>query len=320
MVDLKLNTERSEESLGKYLCNMKIILEKAIRELEYTKYASDEIVTATKSGKKFENGLAAKESLIRSQNLIYHLHDFVKQEFQDYGVSSDRIFPPLNKNAPEKKVAGYFKQKDQDVCVIPKFDKDKLEPKEINWGPLKNRGLVTEYGIENEDKILVTNIRSQMSSVGKNIDTLFERMIAESYNLHYKFPNMIIGELYLIPVYEYSSEEMKSNKVSFNKNKIDIEKYIRFFFELNKGDEEIVEGNLHKYNRAALLVVDFNKEIPKIYTSTQELIEDKIVKDDFDIELNTLSPLTFVYDLINMYLNRYPNYPIISIVEGVNTR
>lgn len=83
---------------------MKIILEKAIRELEYTKYASDEIVTATKSGKKFENGLAAKESLIRSQNLIYHLHDFVKQEFQDYGVSSDRIFPPLNKNAPEKRL------------------------------------------------------------------------------------------------------------------------------------------------------------------------------------------------------------------------
>ena len=159
-----------------------------------------------------------------------------------------------------------------------------------------------------------------MSSVEKNIDTLFERMIAESYNLHYQFPSMIVGELYLIPVYEYSSEEMKSNKVSFKSNKIDIEKYIRFFFELNKGDGDIDDKNLHKYNRAALLVVDFNKEIPKVYTSTQELIEDKIVKADFDIELNTLSPLTFVYDLIKMYLEKYPNYPIISIVEGVDTR
>lgn len=319
-MDLKLDTKRSKDTLQYYLCNMKTILEKAITELKYTKYATEDLVEGPKDGGKFENGLKAKESLIRSQTLIYHLHDFVKQEFQNYGVPGDRIFPPLDQNKPERKVAGYFKQKDQDVCVIPKFDKDKLEPKEINWGPLKNLGLKTEYGIENEDKILVTNIRSQMSSVEKNIDTLFERMIAESYNLHYQFPSMIVGELYLIPVYEYSSEEMKSNKVSFKSNKIDIEKYIRFFFELNKGDGDIDDKNLHKYNRAALLVVDFNKEIPKIYTSTQELIEDKIVKADFDIELNTLSPLTFVYDLIKMYLEKYPNYPIISIVEGVDTR
>lgn len=311
-MELELDIERSKKTLQKYLCEMKTTLEKAITELKYTKYASDKLVDGTKDGGKFENGLKAKESLIRSQTLIYHLHDFVKQEFQDYGVPKDRIFPPLNKNKPEKKVAGYFKQKDQDICVVPKFNYDKTLRKKINWGPLKKQGLETEFGIKNEDKILVANIRSQMSSVGKNIDTLFERMIAESYNLHYKFPNMIIGELYLIPVYEYSSKEMKSNKVSFKKNKIDIEKYIRFFFELNKGDGKIDKRNLHKYNRAALLVVDFDKDIPKIYTSTKELIEDKIVMDNFDIELETLSPLTFVYDLIKMYLEKYPDYSIIQ--------
>lgn len=106
-MDLKLDTKRSKDTLQHYLCNMKTILEKAITELKYTKYATNVLVEGPKDGSKFENGLKAKESLIRSQTLIYHLHDFVKQEFQDYGVQGDRIFPPLGQNKPERKVDIY---------------------------------------------------------------------------------------------------------------------------------------------------------------------------------------------------------------------
>ena len=42
-----------------------------------------------------------------------------------------------------------------------------------------------------------------MSSLAKNADTLFERIFAKSLNLHMRYPNIVLGEVYLIPVYEY---------------------------------------------------------------------------------------------------------------------
>ena len=69
-MELELDIERSKKTLQAYLCKMKFILEKAITELKYTKYATDVLVEGPKDGSKFENGLRAKESLIRSQTLI----------------------------------------------------------------------------------------------------------------------------------------------------------------------------------------------------------------------------------------------------------
>lgn len=68
-----------------------------------------------------------------------------------------------------------------------------------------------------------------MSSLAKNSDTLFERTFAESQNLHMRYPNIVLGEVYLIPVREYDDELVKSNRVGFKARQTNIEKYISFF-------------------------------------------------------------------------------------------
>src|SRR5699024_12674694 len=94
-----------------------------------------------------------------------------------------------------------FRSKQQDVCIVPDDIDDKLEV--IDWGILRYSGKETPYGAYKEERILSVNLRSQLSSLAKNTDTLFERMIAEPLNLHLQYPRMVTGELYMIPVYEY---------------------------------------------------------------------------------------------------------------------
>lgn len=46
---------------------------------------------------------------------------------------------------------------------------------------------------------------------------------------------------------------------------------------------------MNKYERCALLIVDFSKEIPKIYNTSEELKEDGLIYDDFALELGDIS-------------------------------
>lgn len=248
---------------------------------------------------KFKNGLEAKTSLIRSQRLIYELHEFIKDEFIFYGISPSLIFPPKDHSKPEITISGRFKQKQQDVSIVPSDIEDKLE--KIDWGILRYSGKKSRYGAYKEERILTVNLRSQLSSLAKNTDTLFERMIAEALNLHLQYPKMVTGELYMIPVYEYDEVTMKNNTVNFKKKKTDLEKYISFFSELNGYDSSNIEDEPFKYNHAGLLIVDFNRDMPKIYTNTAELKEDKLVSEDYNLELSKISPVDLAYKLLNEY-------------------
>lgn len=64
-------------------------------------------------------GTEAKNNLIRSQQPIKLLHEVVKSELIRYGVDRNSIKPSLGSSAGELKLAGFFKQKDQDICVLP---------------------------------------------------------------------------------------------------------------------------------------------------------------------------------------------------------
>ncbi|WP_072533801.1 hypothetical protein [Lactiplantibacillus plantarum] len=276
--------------LQTHVDNMKSMLEHAITFQEVEGRKED------RKGRPFLNGLEAKRSLIRSQHLIYELHEFVKEEFLFYGINPVNIYPPLCKSKPEITMTGTFKRKDQDVCVVPNKIPNKSEL--INWGPLRNSNTRSIYGSEKEEKILATNVRSQLSSINKNIDTLFERMISESLNLHDKYPKLVLGELYLIPIYEYDDTKMKSNKVEFKSTLTNIEKFIRFFSYLNNYQKKTEP---YKYTKAGLIVVDFRKSIPKIYKNTAELKKDKLISTSFNLELADLSPIRYVYDLLCLY-------------------
>lgn len=247
-----------------------------------------------------ENGVNGKQSMIRSSALINLIHDTVKYELIKRGVDPLNIYPHLNETNPEIKLAGFLKQKYQDVCVVPS-NILKLQ-QSINWGPMSFLNKKDPYGYEYSTNTLVINIRSQMSSLAKNADTLFERTFAEALNLHMRYPEMVLGEVYLIPVYEYDDVAVSRHEVSFKQHQTDIERYISFFNSINSRQPE--EG-LYMYERCALLVVDFSEKCPKLYRDSAELKSAGLISHDFDIEYASLSFDSFADDILTIYSNRH---------------
>ena len=245
-------------------------------------------------------GVKGKKSLITSSQLINLIHDAVKYELQQYGVYPNQIVPHFGERKPEIKLAGFLKQKDQDICVVP-ANISKV-PIIIDWGPMAFQKKKDPYGYEYSNNTLVINVRSQMSSLGKNADTLFERTFAEAQNLHMRYPNMVLGEVYLIPVYEYDNEAVKENKVAFKSTQSDVEKYISFFNSINGRK---VDGEAYMYERCTLLVVDFSQERPRLFRNSQELKEAGIISQDFPIEYETLGFDGFIRDILEIYNKRY---------------
>lgn len=283
------------------LLNIKQDLENAIENMIVNGKRTDS------KGVPYANGQKAKEALIRSQSLINYIHEFTKYELVRNGISASKIYPPISKSSPELKIAGLLKQKDQDVCVKPSNILAKRE--KITWGPLAYENIYCEYGKELTEQTLVINIRSQLSSLAKNADTLFERTFAEALNLHTLNPKLCLGEIYLIPVREYDDAAMKNNNVAFKKAQTNLEKYISFFnFISGRKDDET---DFHMYERCTLLIVDFDRPIPKLYNTTKELIDDHLLPHDFAIELAEISINGFVNELMNIYLKRFKNNNIL---------
>ncbi|MDY4427964.1 MAG: hypothetical protein SPE25_02965 [Lachnospiraceae bacterium] len=245
-------------------------------------------------------GSKGKESMIRSSQLINLIHDAVKYELIENGVAPTQIYPHFGDTKPEIKLAGFLKQKDQDVCVVPKnIRKSSLA---INWGPMAFQKKTDDYGYEYSDNTLVINVRSQMSSLAKNADTLFERTFAEAQNLHMRYENMVLGEVYLIPVNEYDDAAVSKNRVAFKHNLTDVEKYISFFDSINNrqlGDEA------YMYERCTLLVVDFSQARPILFRNSAELKAAGIIPRNFPIEYATLGFDSFASDILRIYSERY---------------
>ncbi|MFS1208682.1 hypothetical protein [Enterococcus lactis] len=285
--------------------NIDQVANKMKRDLELA--ITDQIVDGSKvnkKGKLFLNGAEAKQSLIRSSKLINYVHEFVKHELIRNNVEESLIFPPLGQTKPEIKLTGMFKQKDQDVCVKPQG----VLPERtlIEWGPMINSGLYCDYGGTYAERVLSINVRSQLSSLDKNSDTLFERMFAEALNLHELYPKIVMGEVYVIPVYEYDDQAMINNQVKFKSRRTNLEKYINFFHYLSGRDEQDLEEDKQKYERCALVIIDFRGDQAKVYKNTAELKARGLVRNDFEVELAELSTDKFIEDLLLIYNNRFP--------------
>ena len=112
------------ELLQNAVNDMKVELEHSIR-------------TATYNGKLYRDGQAAKEALIRSQNLILKIHEVVKVSLLDE-ISKYRtdftIHPPIGERNPEMEIFGLLKSKRQDVVVL--FDDVPEISNQIAEGPL----------------------------------------------------------------------------------------------------------------------------------------------------------------------------------------
>ena len=245
-------------------------------------------------------GNKGKTAMIRSSKPILNIHEAVKTQLLQNGVNKKLIYPPLKSRTPELKLSGIFKQKDQDICVVPNDIKEKAEILKI--GLLE--GEDDKYGQEYTKKTLTINVRSQISSIQKNFDTLYERTIFEAYNLHNRCSEMVLGEVYMIAVPEYDETEFKNKKSKFNSisPKL-VEKYIKSFQSItNRSD---ITNDLYKYEATCLLIVDFSKKTPKIYNSTSELIKDGLLPKDTKIKFEGLEWDKFSKKLIKAYETRF---------------
>lgn len=246
-----------------------------------------------------EGGIKAKEAMIRSSRPINFIHEAVKADLIRKGIAPDRIHPPLNASKPELKLAGFIKQKHQDVCVSPEGYVPESE--------IMTEGILREatdyYGKDYTERTISVNIRSQMSSLAKNFDTLYERTIAEAQNLHVRCQKMVLGEVYMIPVKEYDASVMDDNVVQFIDKVGAVEKYIKSFQAIN-GRLDFTRED-YKYERVCLLLVDFEQTPAKIYSSNQELINDGLLDVNSNVSIDELSWETFTDNILDNYNNRF---------------
>ena len=269
-----------------------ITLEKALNTI---KISIEEAIT--------KSGTTGKNNLIRTQKPIKLLHDVVKAELIKNGVNKDNIAPPYGESHGELPLAGYFKRKNQDICIIPKNVKTKEEI--LNFSGIL-KGKKDNYGKEFTEKCLSINVRSQLSSSAKNFDTLYERTFAEALNLHLRCPKMVLGEFYMIAVREYDSNKANRKIVEYRKAKIvhkHIAEYLLSFDAIN--NRKSIDDNHFTYEKICLLIVDFSFDKPKIYNTDSDLKKDNLLKEESFASIKNLNFNSFVKDLLKVYSERF---------------
>ena len=213
-------------------------------------------------------------SLIRSKRLINLLHEYVIEELKK------RVEPSWV--VTDKKVYGFPKTKEQDIIIQPPQN-----GRNVSVGP-----------------ILAVNVRSQLSSIEKNYDTLFERIFAEALNLHNRFPYMVLGYLYLLPKVGYNPDAAKENRVELSE-RYNLEKYILSFLSI--ASRTSPNDVPWKYERVCLLIVDFEKSPPEVMDNMRIFVNEGLVSEKF-AQLYTFEKLSikdFFDELYKIMMERY---------------
>lgn len=263
-------------------------------------------------------GTKAKNVLIRTQKPIRLIHDAVKTEVLNSGVHPSLINPSpkylkriinprsrifkqtVDLEDKELELAGFFMRKRQDISIVCD---NILISNGVLTSPTELLGQSDIFGALFTESVLSINIRSQLSSTDKNKGTLYERAIAEALNFHKRFPKMVLSEVYLIIAKEYDEDAAKLNTVAF-KQSDNIERYIKRFQAINSRSG--VNDELYKYERCCLLVVDFDRAVPKIYNTTNELIQDGFLPIGTTVSMTGLDYSNFVTDIFQVYNARFP--------------
>jgi hypothetical protein len=266
------------------------------------KILADAISSSSYGGESKKNGQEAKNAAIRSSGPIQKLHLAIAKSVYEELLTqklNPSIFPPLGATSPELKVTGLLKAKDQDIAFTVKPH----IPEKIMTGV--EAGSTDPIGYEATNSALVIGVRSQLSSLAKNFDTLVERAFAETLNLRLRCPNITLGEVYLIPLNEFDDFSLKSNIVGFKNTKVDLLKFVRIFNAITDPNYQSTPSDLYKYNSTMLIVADFSK--PKVSV----LWDYSDVKSEFDTltaeAMRNLVPAGFQKRISASYLDAINN-------------
>ena len=258
-------------------------------------------------------GDKGKTALVTSSKHINLFHEVVKSELIKNGVNPSLIFPPLNNSKDELNLAGFIKAKKQDISVVSNIHIANKVPEIMNIGMMN--GKTDYFGKVYTEHTLAINVRSQMSSITKNDDTIIERTFAETLNLHLRCPNMVLGELFVLPITGFNSDKIKLKLpvyepiqiVKKNKNSkltsVAIEETINIFNDLN--NRNLNSNEAYKYERVCLILADFSQTPVKIYTNENQLKADNLLDQNSSASLSGINFQNFISDLLSIYSTRF---------------
>jgi hypothetical protein len=104
--------------------------------------------------------------------------------------------------------------------------------------------------------LMMVGVRSQMSSVGKNVLTYYQDIVGECISLQDRFPMCTYGYAYLHPL--HAIKEGKTAEL------IDHRRYARLYEAISGRDGRAYAQLRGVYDEFAYLVVDFDKSPPEL--------------------------------------------------------
>lgn len=150
----------------------------------------------------------------------------------------------------------------------------------------KTKNVDVTTAMQNNGPLMTISIKSQMSSIAKNMIGYYETIIGDVTGLHERFPFLVAGMFYLFPL-----KPILDGHSDENPNFAKFEQMFKSIIDRKEWDERT-----SKYEQFAMLVVDFDKDPP-------EVVKD-IPKN------NSLRVENFFDNMINSYNDRVPYSPL----------
>lgn len=226
---------------------------------------------------------------VRSQAWIGNAHEFVKRDLLTcLREQSGQIHPGVGMSPHEGELAvqGAYKPKNVDVAWIPE-------------------GL--DVGEEGYDRVLSLMVRSQWTSVTKNINSNLESFLGEAVNLHLRSPGMVLGQLMVIPVRD---NHFVDDRPVVSASAVPVHRYVEALSMMGRRAE--ADGPVHEYEAVGLLVIDNTRSTPRPITSLQQLraavgaSERPFVDALTDEQWQAVNPVTLCQRLVDHYQQRHP--------------
>lgn len=190
---------------------------------------------------------------VRSQEFIFKLHNYCIEELAS-AIGTDKVQKiDISK---VKQPAG--RPNYPDVPINPQ--KYQLMQEVTLFGSHKNKDEDIALIHYANGPLIAIGVRSQMSSVAKNLENYYEGIIGECISLHDRFPMAVLGYVYLLP---------KNPIKEGLKEAIDLDRAEELFKKITGRNDWHAPND--KYEHFALLKVDFSTEPPTIMETSPEL-------------------------------------------------
>jgi hypothetical protein len=162
------------------------------------------------------------DAAVRSQRFIKVLHKAIASEIESYLTDTARREKVVVME--EAKVHGSFKDKDVDISVVHPIN-----------GPL-----------------IMCGVRSQMSSISKNILTYSQDILGEAVTLQDRFPMSVFGYCYLLPLNPADG------------GVLDVDRYAKIFGSMSGRSDGSYKTERGRYDHFAFACVDFSSSPPSL--------------------------------------------------------